>query len=372
MIFNVNKTLVKLLSDRLGRSATRLELTPRISLLGSRLPELTADEKLAIMGIWSGIGRNIVDFDYWRFYKALGGKLSPNLVPDNIYWSRIIRALNPASLTRTYINKNLYPIIFKGLRQPDILVNVIDGVSYNSDMERITPEEAVKIVCAYGNDFIIKPTTATSGGRGVTKLKAGTEPDEIRHTLLKYGRKYICQGAVRQSPHTAVFNNSSLNTFRVNTLNINGNVTCESLMMRHGQAGNFIDNFAAGGVVCGMDTRGRFNGNNYNSLLQRVTQLQDGTPYNSMTIPAANLVTEAAIDAHRYFMPHIGHAAWDFALDENNNPVMIEVNLMLPGIVMEQLTSGSPIFGSRTEEVINYAAKRNKTISWTEYVGGWE
>lgn len=374
MALNINKTLTRLLSDRLGRSATRLELAPRLRLLGSALPQLTAEEKSSISNIWGETGKGVLNYDYWRFYKAMNPDISSlhEFVPDNIYWSRIIRALNPASLTRTYINKSLYPIIFKGLKQPDILINVIDGVIYSGDMERLSADEAVKALRDYGHDIIIKPTTATSGGSGVTRLKAGSSTDDIKKTLSSFGKKFICQGVVRQSSHTAAFNDSSLNTFRVNTLNINGKTSCELMMMRHGLNGNFIDNFAAGGVVCGMRKDGSFNGNNFNVRLQRITQLHDGTPYSSLSVPGVDRVIETAINAHRRFMPHIGHAAWDFALDEDGIPVMIEVNLMLPGILMEQLTAGNSIFGNRTREVIDLAITRNKSIAWTEFVGGWE
>lgn len=372
MVLSTNKVLLKLLSDRLGRSATRLELAPRIKLIGGTLPTLTDSEKKSVNDIWKPIGLDNINFDYWRFYKAIEGKsVNPSFVPDNLYWSRIIRALNPASLTRTYINKSLYPIIFKGLRQPEVLINVINGVYYNGKMDRLSLNAAIDTLANYGGEIIIKPTTATSGGAGVAKIPGELSSTEIRRIIEGYGKDFICQGVVKQSNSTASFNPSSLNTFRVNTVNINGNITCECLMMRHGLNGNVVDNFAAGGVVCGMTKDGKFNGINFNTDLKRLSCRQDGTLYSDCTIPGIDNVINTAIESHRKFMPHIGHAAWDFAIDDDEMPVMIEVNLMLPGIVMEQLTSSGSIFGERTEEVIQYAINRNKTLMWTEFVGGW-
>ncbi|MDE7032839.1 MAG: hypothetical protein K2O79_06520 [Muribaculaceae bacterium] len=372
-MLNINKILLKLLSDRLGRSATRLELEPRIKAIGLTLPELTDIEKKSIVDLWSRLKPERIDFDYWRFYKILRGRVvSPYFVPDNIYWSRIIRTLNPASLTRAYINKSLYPIIFKGIRQPEILVNVINGIYYNGKMDRITADTAVDILSRFDDDIIIKPTVATSGGRGVSKIDSDAGVDEIKKILSKYGSNYICQGIVRQSASTAVFNPTSLNTFRVNTVNINGKTTCECLMMRHGLNGSVVDNFAVGGVVCGLTTDGKFNGNNFNTELKQLSQLHNGTPYSSLSVAGISDVVDYAIDSHQRYMPHIGHAAWDFAINENGQPIMIEVNLMLPGILMEQLTSSGSIFGNRTEEVVEYAARLNSTLSWTEFVGGWQ
>lgn len=372
MALNPNNLLLKFLSDRLGRSATNLELAPRLKQIGGKLPELTESEKKSIIDVWSRIAGNKIDFNYWRFFKAMQGhQANPMFVPDNIYWSRIIRALNPVSMTRTYINKSLYPIIFKGLRQPEILVNVFNGIHYNSQMDRISAQNAIDILYDYENAIIVKPTTATSGGHGVTKISKPASRNEITDILAGFGQNYICQGIVIQSESTAQFNSSSLNTFRVNTVNINGRTTCECLMMRHGLKGSIVDNFAVGGMACGMTTDGKFNGTNFNSKLELLTNLPDGTAYTSHQIPGIDKVINTAIESHQKFMPGIGHAAWDFAIDQTGNPIMIEVNLMLPGIIMEQLTSRTSIFGSRTEEVISYAIEKNKRVAWTEFVGGW-
>ena len=357
------------LSNRLGNSATKLELRPRIKTLGGELKNLTASEKAAIVKVWSGLANDKIDFDYWRFYKTFG-IADPNLVPDNIYWSKIIRALNPISYTRAYINKSLYPIIFKGLAQPDVLVNVIGGIPYDAVMNRLSEREIIDTLIGYADDIIIKPTRASSGGSRVSKIyiKDVTE-SELKEMLTRYGNDYICQGVVRQSRSMSVFNPTSLNTFRVNTLNINGTVSCECLMMRHGQNDSVVDNFAKGGIACGMNTSGYFNGVNFNNALRRVEALADGTTYTVHVIDNISDVISTAIEAHQRYMPHIGHAAWDFAIGENNKPVMIEVNLMLPGITLEQLTSGASVFGNRTEEVIKFVQRKN--VPWTEFVGGW-
>ncbi len=373
MQVSVNKMLLNLLSNRLGRSATRLELLPKIAKAGRALPGLTDDEKSVIHRIWSPLKPSDINFDYWRFYKAFfGEELSAQFVPDNIYWSRIIRALNPVSLTRTYINKNLYPIIFKGVRQPKVYVNVIDSVIYNENMESISIQKAVDILSKSDTDIIIKPTRATSCGAGVKKITSGLSKSEIERVLRAYGHDYICQSVIRQSKSTEIFNKCSLNTFRVNTVNINGRVSCENLIMRHGLTGSIVDNLAVGGVACGMTPTGNFNGFCFNAKFQRIDKLSNGSKYIDHAIPAISDVIDQAIDTHKRYLPNIGHAAWDFAIDEDEKPVMIEVNLMLPGIIMEQLSSGQSIFGCRTEEVIDYARRKNQKQSWTEFVGGWE
>lgn len=345
---------------------------PRIKAVRDKIQPLSKSEKDSIFETWRPLAGKNIELDYWKFYKTLmGGAVSALMVPDNLYWSKIIRTLNPISFTRTYTNKSLYPIIFKGLSQPRTLLNSINGIIYNGNMARLTISEAVKTIADSEEDIIIKPTRETSGGSGIKKIHKKSSPESIKGVLGTYGLNYICQCVVRQSPSTAIFNGASLNTFRVNTLNLNGTTTCECIMMRHGLKDSIVDNFAAGGIVCGMNTKGQFNGVGFNSKLERIDSLHDGMDYTCLSIPAIDKVISQAIDAHQCFMPHIGHAAWDFAIDENEKPVMIEVNLMLPGIISEQLSSGGSIFGERTEEVIEYAKERLPKISWTEFVGGW-
>lgn len=67
----------------------------------------------------------------------------------------------------------------------------------------------------------------------------------------------------------------------------------------------------------------------------------------------------------------MGHAAWDFALNENEEPVFIEVNLGWPGIMTEQLSSCRPVFGERTQEAIEYAIANQNKMSFTDFIGHW-
>lgn len=45
---------------------------------------------------------------------------------------------------------------------------------------------------------------------------------------------------------------------------------------------------------------------------------------------------------------------WDFALDDNNTPTLIEANIDIPGIFFEQLANARPLFRERHDEVMQY------------------
>ena len=50
-----------------------------------------------------------------------------------------------------------------------------------------------------------------------------------------------------------------------------------------------------------------------------------------------------AVNAHRLYLPAMGQVAWDLALDENCEPILIEVNLGWPGVIFDQMANGKPL-----------------------------
>ena len=67
-------------------------------------------------------------------------------------------------------------------------------------------------------------------------------------------------------------------------------------------------------------------------------------------------LNKVIVKTAQLMIPNIGIVGWDVALDSNDNPLLIEVNIGGPGILYEQLCTG-PIFGERTQEVIEYCKK---------------
>lgn len=195
--------------------------------------------------------------------------------------------------------------------------------------------------------------------------------EDISKILKDYGHSYICQEVLEQSKLTAQFNKTSLNTFRINTLNLNGKITVENIMFRHGRNNSIVDNFGLGGVCCGVNNDGTFIGRAIDASLNNYNKSPFGVSYCDIVIPETSMIVDYAIRAHRRYLPMIGHAAWDFALSETNTPVFIEVNLGWPGLVSEQLSSGRSIFNGRADEVLAYAQKYYSNLRFTDFLGNW-
>lgn len=51
-------------------------------------------------------------------------------------------------------------------------------------------------------------------------------------------------------------------------------------------------------------------------------------------------------------IPHFRLVSWDFSIDENGEPVLIEANLNCGGIDVNQMNNG-PLFGEDTKKVLD-------------------
>lgn len=355
--------LLTMLSSRMGRKAIEAELMPKYKI--TACSSLSDADKAAIKSVWSSLC-TVRDFRSWEFFKAKIG-FDPLFIPDDIFVRYIIRVLNPIDKVYCLQNKGMYPYLYSGLNMPVTHANCINGTIYLPGGEIVNRENLCNRLMI-GRDLILKPSTDTCSGQGVVRIHT---IKELADALATAGDNFVIQDCVEQSELTGRFNKSSLNTFRINTLYINGHVSTVNIMFRHGLNGAVVDNAGAGGVYSGVETDGRFIGRSLDRNLKDYTDTPFGIKYSEVIIPEVSILTEYAENAHKAYLPMMGHVAWDIALDKNNMPVIIEVNLGWPGIMTEQLSSCRPIYGFRTEEVIEYAAGRKHRLSFTDFIGHW-
>ena len=62
-------------------------------------------------------------------------------------------------------------------------------------------------------------------------------------------------------------------------------------------------------------------------------------------------------NAHKNQFSLCKFIGWDICFNEQNEPIVIELNSSQPGVIGEQLCTG-PIFGDRTQEVVDYCSKK--------------
>ncbi len=333
-----------------------------------KLLDLTKDEINAVNSR-RDILKTKASLEYWKLYKTYIG-FNPDFIADDDFMPIIIRSLNPSHFYKAYQFKGTYPLLFADLKQPYTYLNCIGGGWYDNEMNVV--ERSIDTVSQLFKDsrnFIIKPTHGSCSGKGVQKIDI-TDINTLFEMLISFGDNFICQEIVKQSALTKQFSDNSLNTFRISTLNINGSCTVETIIFRHGRNGSICDNGLAGGIMVGVNYDGKFADFGWDKHFNTYSESETGVKYKDVIIPNFCELLKTIKKIHSKYLPTMGFAGWDFALNEDNELIFIEVNLGYPGIMFEQLAPMRPIFGNRTDEVYEYVKKSKSELNWrTDYIG---
>lgn len=156
------------------------------------------------------------------------------------YRSRIYVCCNKLSAAKVMRNKASFNTKFKKWVNRDW----IDG--------SVCTIEQLREFVEKHEAFFAKPVCGT-GGYGARAIKREEYTADQLFTICQE-EKLILEEIIRQHPSLREFNESTLNTVRVNTLLCaDGNVRVTLGLARFGRAGNDVDNFHGGGVGATID-----------------------------------------------------------------------------------------------------------------------
>lgn len=286
-----------------------------------------------------------------KYYYMLTGSTDPRYIPDDLLARDIIPHFNNQIFVVPLADKNLNSIIYPQAKRPETIYKCMSGQYCEEDFTPITEEEVIARLSADGHYFI-KPSRNTSEGADVLSFHGTPDTEAIRAMLKKYScTDYIVQRAVKQHPDLAALNASSVNTIRLITLVFRGEPVLLSAILRIGHAGSSVDNIGAGGYQCNIRPDGTLDPVAYtreNGGDDFVTQSKNGLVFGGVAVPCYDKVKNTALELARR-TPYHHYVAWDFAVDEEGDPVLIEYNVHVPG--QNQETSG-PTFGDLTEDVL--------------------
>lgn len=331
---------------------------------------LTSNEKRLIKEAYGKIIPNVKRG--YKFFQALKhiDKFDVNYIPSSFYYPYLIQVLNPASYSKLLGHKGLLKSIYQSaINHPSTPLRSIGGIIFDENNYPVSSSDAAEILRGIGQAVLFKPATESNQGDGIKFFDESDIRDlcsyiETRQFLLNDNSDFVVQLPVKQSAETAVFNPTSLNCMRVTTLNLNGRVTTHSMTLKCGPANSKVDNIGTGerGIIVGIDSDGYLHEKGFYGNGKMAAE-HNGIRFGGRKITAFPKVVEAALKLHS-LVDSCHVIGWDLALDEDNNPVLIEGNTVYPGISFEQMCSG-PLFGDRLDEVIDYVAEHRK------YNNGW-
>lgn len=290
---------------------------------------------------------------FYQFYIDAFGKFDINFLPDDVYYTIIDRYYNDWDKALMMDDKCYYDRLFKFMpfKMPESICYLINGFWLSSDYKPITKQEAVEIICA-NTPVFLKQSIDSEGGHGVKYIDKGIEKKIIDKTISELGDNIIVQNAIEQSPQLAQLNGSSVNTLRIlSFLKADGSVKIYSSILRMGIKGSRVDNASSGGITCGIQPNGQLKNRAFSAL----GEVYDCHPnsrikFETITIPGFKSICDKIRDAHPQ-IPNFRLLSWDIALDKNNEPILLEINMKFGELDFHQLNNG-PIFGDDTLTIL--------------------
>ncbi|MBD5326035.1 MAG: hypothetical protein HDS04_05075 [Bacteroides sp.] len=318
--------------------------------------KLNKDEIYLIQKKWGGVVKNLTPgYVYYRGLKALDC-FDANYLSSAYFYPYIERILNPAKYKFNLGHKAMLELVYGDIiAHPKTLLRSYGGVMFNEEYHAIRKSDAIRIIRAAEQPLLYKPAVDSAQGDGIRKFDV-SEFDELCKLIdsNRLGQTdFVLQYLVEQSLDTKVFNPTSLNCMRITTLNLNGHITICSRAIKCGPQNSVVDNIGSGrrGVIVGIHPDGSLCERGFYGNGEIATE-HNGVRFQDYKINHFHVVEDAAYRLHQ-IVPSCKIIGWDIALDYNNNPILIEGNTNYPGISLEQMCSG-PIFGERTDEVIDY------------------
>lgn len=331
--------------------------------------KLTKEEKQKIRKYWNKYLPKI-DLSYHRYYIDKTGKFDIRFIPDDIFAGYIDPYLNNRQIEPGIADKNYFDIYFKGLNMPKTYLRKINGIYLDKNYQIIDKEKALKILLAK-QDFIVKPSMASYGGKGI-KIFRKASKEEINEFFNKTTmQNLIFQEIVMQSMDTALLHPQSLNTIRIMTLLINNTIEIlPAFAFRIGIGNAIVDNASFGGIYCKLNSDGTLSNFAYDAFGNKYLKHPDGGEFKQVKI---NCLTEiySLIKKAAQRLPHFRLIGWDIAIDKNYKPIIIEANLTMSGLDVIETISG-PLFGKYTDlvldEVFKHPQKAIRSMDISQYV----
>ncbi len=331
--------------------------------------KLTKIEKYEIKKYWANYFPKI-DLNYHRYYIDKTGKFDVKFIPDDIFAGYIDPYLNNRQIEPGIADKNYFDMYFKGLKMPETYLRIINGTYLDKEYKLIDKSKAIQILLKKQN-FIVKPSMATYGGKGVKIFKGATKVEIENFLGTETSQNLIFQEIVKQSYDTAFLHPESLNTIRIMTLLIDNKIKIlPAIAFRIGRDNSCVDNASFGGIYCKVNKDGTLSNFAYDALGEKYTIHPNGGCFSNVKIRCLKKIYDLIKEAAQR-LPHFRLIGWDIAIDETNNPLIIEANLTMSGLDVIETISG-PLFGEYTDlildEVFNHPKKPSISMDISQYV----
>lgn len=305
---------------------------------------LTKEQESAALAYFARCGK--IDLSSHNFYYEKTGRFCENYLPEDLHYCHIDPFYNNWREAVYMDNKCLYPRMFTGVRQPDMLAIRSNGMWFVGDYVPVTRAE-LDTLLADEPELVVKKAMGSEGGKGVFFVP-GTGLSQVEEKIRD---DIVIQRPVVQHEKLSAINPTSVNTIRMISLLSQDGVKVYSSILRMGINGSRVDNASSGGITCGISEDGCLKKYAYKANGERFEQHGDsGIVFDGYEIPGYRKCLEAVASLHVQ-IPHFRLVSWDFSVDQTETPILIEANLKYGQLDFHQLNNG-PLFGDDTPKIL--------------------
>lgn len=312
---------------------------------------------------------------FYRLYSQISGIKSPNFLPDDVYVFYILRLLNDSVMDGPFKDKNFYDLIFKNQAFPKTYMRNVNGIFFDNDYRLVEdPNTILNNLHESSENVVVKPTWDSTSGKNVklfTLQKNGilcNNGTKLSHEYLNkvFKNNYIIQQAIHPSNDISVFNTGSVNSIRMYSYRSvkDNKVRIVNSFLKVGPKGSFTDNISDSGYAVAVDDNGNLGEIGINKYGVKTEKINNVDLKNNLKISSFGDMKKIVIDIAEKFI-YDRFIGFDVTKDFNNKPVIIEANLGHVGVTACS-SLGKPIFGSYTDEIIEYC-KYNKNKVYEKY-----
>lgn len=315
---------------------------------------------------------NTQDKEWFDFYYSVYNIPSTDFIPPTIYNLYVEPRLNQYLLSKAIEQKNSYDLYMDNVKTPKTLLRRINNFYYDSHYEHVKCNDTklIDILSSYP-EIIIKPSIRSGSGNSIMKFGRIDGDYFYKKQILNvaflndYDSDFIIQEVVKQHRFFRQFNPGSNNTIRVLTYRSVRDDAIHILhtLLRIGRKDCFMDHDNLGGVViaitkdgylkdCAIDAKGikheSFNNINFKEI-SRVPFIED--------------IHQAAEQiAGKIYYGRL--LAMDFTINENGEPLLIDINCESNGVSQYQMNNGT-LFREFTVEVLDFCSDYYRINGYT-------
>ena len=322
---------------------------------------LSREQEKKIDNIYINNYGDKIPYIWHKYYTAYTGNFDEYYFPELLYIPRFEYYMNyNKAYCSVFEDKSILPLLASnlGIKTPKAIITCSYGLFRNSKNEWISKEKALSILYNIGNCFA-KPTVDSDSGKGCILLNLiegyDTKSDlKIEKIIDNLGDNFVIQEIIKCHKTISDIYPNSVNTFRIITYRWKNEILFTPSIMRIGRGGNYLDNAHAGGIFIAIDDDGQLHKTAFTEFCDKYDVHPDtNIIFEKCKIDLFPKVLETAKRMHT-LMPQVGVVNWDFTIDDNGEPILIEGNLLGGGIWVIQIAHGKGPFENKTIEILNW------------------